>query len=396
MSGVTIVPPSIRSYLNEPAVADPPTRVWRDWAVVGLASVGALLEAALRTDDDWVSVSQGWQVAAVIMFFVAVPPAVLMRRRWPLLATCWAFVPTLSFGVLAAIVQGKFGGLNTTAVLLIVPYALYRWGSGRAGAYGAIVLVAAGVVGNLSDPSVNLGDWIGGFIVLSIPVEAGLLVRYQSAARRRMIEQATAREREDIARELHDTVAHHVSAIAVQAQAGQVVAQTDPARALEVLAVIEQAASRTLTEMRAMVGTLRGSADAEMAPQRGHADLAGLARAVPGDVRVDVQIDAELGHVGEAVDGAVYRIAQESITNAVRHAKRVTRVEVRVAPSATGVRLTVTDDGQGSDGEHHGQGYGLLGMAERTQLLGGTFSAGPTGESGWRVEADLPVVGRLS
>jgi signal transduction histidine kinase len=394
--GVPLVPSSFRSYLNEPAVADPPARVWRDWVLVALASCSTVLESLLRTDAEWTSVAFGWRVGSVIAFFVAAPLAILYRRTHPLRALLWAFVPTIAFGVLVAVLEGRFGGVITTAVVLVVPYALYRWGSGRDGAIGVVVLFGAWLAGNLLDPSVVLSDWIGGFIVLTIPVEAGLIVRYRHVARVRMISEATMREREDIARELHDTVAHHVSAIAVQAQAGQVVAQTDPQRAVEVLAVIEQAASRTLSEMRAMVGSLRGGADADMTPQRGVDDLVALARSVPDGVTLDVKVDSDLADVGPAVDAALYRIAQESITNAVRHAKRASRVEVRVESSGDGVRLSVVDDGHGSDGEHHGQGYGLLGMAERAHLLGGTFSAGPTGSKGWRVDVELPLAGRPS
>ena len=379
----------MRSYLAEPAVADPPARNWRDIAVVVVASVVTVLEATLRTDEGWVVFPVGWRVAAVVMFFVATPPAILLRRSHPLFATVWGFASTIAFGVVAALAVGKFGGVTATAVILIVPYALYRWGSGRDGAIGAVVLVAAGVFGNLVDPSVTLSDWIGGFIVLSIPVEAGLVVRYRGSARSRMIDEAKSREREQLARELHDTVAHHVSAIAVQAQAGRAVAETDPQRAVEILAVIEDAASTTLNEMRAMVGALRAGADGDLAPRQGIDDLPRLARGAAGRLHIDVEVDPDVGVVGPAVDAAVYRIAQESITNAVRHARRAHQVVVRVQSVGDSVRITVTDDGDGSEADG-GQGYGLLGMAERTHLLGGHFEAGPVRPRGWRVSAELP------
>jgi signal transduction histidine kinase len=295
----------------------------------------------------------------------------------------------MAFGVAAAVIADEFGGLTTTAVILVIPYALYRWGSGRDGAIGAGVLVAAGIVGLVLDPATQVGDWIGGFIVLSIPVQAGLIVRYRGATRARQIDEAKSREREQLARELHDTVAHHVSAIAVQAQAGRALADTDPERALDVLSVIEDAASRTLVEMRAMVGSLRGGAEAELSPQRGIADLARLANDVHDGLRVSVDTSAYVGGVGPAVDAAVYRIAQESITNSVRHARRATSVKVRIESVGSEVRVTVTDDGRGGDAGT-GQGYGLLGMAERTHLLGGRFEAGPMAPHGWRVVAELP------
>lgn len=382
------LPSSIRSYLNEPAVPNPPVRVWRDWALVGCAAVAVSLEAFLRTDAEWVDLAIGWRVASVITLFVTLP-ALLIRRTHPLAAAVWGFVPTIVLGAAIAAAEGVFGGVITTIVILVIPYALYRWGSGRAGAVGAIVLVAAWLAGNLTDPSIDLGDWIGGFIVLSIPVQAGLIVRYRRSARERAIEELKSREREEIARELHDTVAHHVSAIAVQAQAGRAVAAADPRRAVEVLAVIEEAASRTLTEMRTMVSTLRNGTEAELVPQQGVADLDRLAREVPGGLRVSVSIDDRLGSVGPAVDAAIYRIAQESITNAVRHARDARRVDVRLVADRESIRLTVTDDGA-APAPSGDPGFGLLGMAERAHLLGGRLAAGPAGVRGWQVVAELP------
>lgn len=388
MSGV--IPSSVRSFLAEPAVPDPPRRNRRDWILVTVVSIGALLEAVLRTDPEWADLPLGWRMASVVLFFVSIPTALLVRRTRPLAATVWGFASTMGFSIAAALTIGVFGGLITTSVILVVPYALFRWGSGRDAVWGALVLVLAGVFGNLTDPNTGLGDWIGGFIVLGIPVEAGLAVRYRGNARARMIDDAKSREREQLARELHDTVAHHVSAIAVQAQAGQALAAATPERAAEILAVIENAATTTLNEMRAMVGSLRAGADAELVPQQGVADLSRLADGVPGDLHVDVDVQSDIGPIGPAVDTALYRIAQESITNAARHARRATRVTVRLESSSDQVRLTVTDDGEGSDARS-GHGYGLLGMAERTHLLGGRFEAGPTGpRGGWQVSAELP------
>jgi signal transduction histidine kinase len=199
------------------------------------------------------------------------------------------------------------------------------------------------------------------------------------------------REREQLARELHDTVAHHVSAIAVQAQAGRAGAAASPQAALDALAVIEREASRTLAEMRAMVGALRYTG-ADLAPQRGVADLHELALRVPQ--RLDVEIDDHLGALSPAVDSAIYRIAQEAVTNAGRHARGATRITVRVASSPTHVTLTVADDGAGGAYDPTmSRGFGLLGMAERAHLLGGSFSAGPSTPRGWAVVAELPRSG---
>lgn len=393
-----VLPSSLRSYLNEPAVPDPPARVGRDWTLIGVAAVVGVLEATLRTDAEWVALPVGWRVASVVVF-LATLPALLVRRTHPLAATIVSFGVSIGFGVAGSVtLDSGLTGLTSGAVMLVTAYALYRWGSGRHGAIGAVVLLAAGVVGMWAD-SAGPSDVIGGFIVLCAPVEIGLIVRYRHAAQERAIAEATSRERTELARELHDTIAHHVSAIAVQAQAGRAVAAADPERALAVLAVIEDTAKEALGEMRTMVRTWRAGADADLTPRQGLADLDGLARHRPGELRVEVDVDGGLGPVDQVVGTAVYRIAQESVTNATRHARRATRVVVRVARHGDRVRLTVADDGAGAgraDGgavgaDGDGFGYGLIGMAERAHLLGGQLTAGPAAGGGWLVTADLPA-----
>ena len=231
---------------------------------------------------------------------------------------------------------------------------------------------------------------VGGLFELVVAA-VGVAVRYQSKARARGMDQVKLLEREQLARELHDTVAHHVSAIAIRAQAGRVVASSDPAAALEALVVIEEEASRTLAEMRAMVGALRHGEEPDLAPQRGVADIERLTT-VDGDrPHVDVELTGDLDGLRPSVDAALYRLAQESITNAVRHARRATRIQVTVSGDDDCVRLTVGDDGDaGSFDLRSASGFGLIGMAERAKLLGGTLEAGPNRNRGWTVHAVLP------
>ena len=279
------------------------------------------------------------------------------------------------------------------AFVLVIAYSLFRWGSGREMAVGIGVLVAVWVIGITTDPG-PVSDAIGGLLVLALTAAVGAMVRFRGTARQRELEEVKLREREQLARELHDTVAHHVSAIAVQAQAGRVVAATRPGAALEALAVIEEAASRTLREMRTMVGALRGSDEPELAPQQGVADIERLARTASGLMVVEVDLSGDLDDLRPAVDAAIYRIVQESITNATRHARNASRVGVSVVGTDDGVRLTVCDDGDTVhvDGGTP-TGYGLLGMTERAKLLGGTLEAGPRPEGGWAIVATLPRSG---
>jgi signal transduction histidine kinase len=180
-----------------------------------------------------------------------------------------------------------------------------------------------------------------------------------------------------------------VSAIAIQAQAGRTTAPTDPEAALRALGVIEEEASNTLREMRAMVRLLRAGEEAEFAPRPGVADIARLADAT-GKPRIEVELVGDLDHLEPSVDTALYRLAQESITNARRHARHASRVMVHVAGEDGTVSLTVHDDGDGGATSGDPSGFGLAGMAERARLLGGSFAAGPDPGEGWSVRAVLP------
>ena len=230
-----------------------------------------------------------------------------------------------------------------------------------------------------------------GFFLFSAAL--GAAIRYHAKTRLRDIDVAKAREREQLARDLHDTVAHHVSGIVVQAQAGRAVATSHPERATEVLAVIEDAASQTLTELRTMVGVLRASEEANLMPRPGVADLERFVGQAEGGPQVDVELSGDLDALRPAVEAALYRLTQESVTNARRHARDATRVAVRVVGDTEGVRLTVDDNGAANAAGGSPSGYGLVGMRERAKLLGGTFHAGPLTSGGWRVEAMLPREG---
>jgi signal transduction histidine kinase len=181
----------------------------------------------------------------------------------------------------------------------------------------------------------------------------------------------------------------------VQAQAGRVVAATRPEAAAEALRVIEEEASRALEEMRSMVGTLRHGDQADLRPQQGIRDLTRLERhgGEPGP-RVVVTMAGELDELRPAVDAACFRLAQEAVTNALRHARQASEVRVRVdgAPTTCGSPSSTTDTvaARRQCPAASTPGFGLVGMAERAKLLGGTFDAGPRPGGGWTVAATLP------
>ncbi|MBM7773056.1 signal transduction histidine kinase [Actinokineospora baliensis] len=374
---------ALRSLWAEPRPAHAPQRRPQDWALVAVLVCWSLVEVVLR---------EGLAPRPLLLLVVlAVLGPLPWRRTHPLAAVAVAF-STLTVVDLVRLFTGSQGTLlNSTSATLVLTYALFRWGSGReaASGFGFILLWLA--ITFVADPT-SLEDTVAGYAFFLFAAALGAAVRYGTKIRVRDIDQAKAREREQLARELHDTVAHHVSGITIQAQAGRAVAATHPERAVEALATIEDAATRTLAEMRAIVGVLRAAQDTEFAPQPGVAEVERLATGGQTRPRVDVTLRGEFDDLSPAVGAAVYRLVQESITNARRHARHATRVTVAVTGDADRVRLTVDDDGSAAGGRSPA-GYGLVGMRERAALLGGTFHAGPAAERGWRVEAVLPRTG---
>ncbi len=372
--------------LSELKAEDPPRRVWRDYALVVVVLISITLELILRED-----VRENWGAA---LFVAMLSFSLLWRRTKPLLSFVVGFG-----GVLLLDLGSVVGGYNRVdifsgAVILVSMYSLFRWGSGKkvlVGSLLGLLLYAESIIFDYT----GLSDVIGGLLVLEFPAAIGVAVRYFRQSQRLERDQIRVTERERIARELHDTLAHHVSAIAIQAQAGQVVAEAGSLPgASEALASIEEEASRTLTGMRSVVGSLRDpDAPVEMAPQHTIADVENLATTV-GVPPVKVSLAEEVGDVGPTIGAAVYRIAQESVTNARRHSQNATRVDVVVDGAADQVVLTVTDDGD-LPANPSGQGFGLVGMAERATQLGGTLDAGPGPVKGWLVRARLPAELRL-
>jgi signal transduction histidine kinase len=371
---------ALRALWAEPRPPRPPVRVWRDWALVAVLVLWSVIETVFRND-------LAWRPAALTVSLVIVL-ALLWRRTHPLGAVAVAFGTLIAFDV-ARIFAIDGTGLNSIAAVLVLPYSLFRWGAGREAAIGlSLILVWLAVT--LAAVSTGPAEVVAGYGFFLFSAALGTSIRYHANARIRDIEQAKLRQRSQLARELHDSVGHHVSAIAIQAQAGRALAASHPDRALATLETIEEAASRTLEEMRAMVRVLRDGSEPAFAPHPGVADIEQLARSVGGWPRVHVQLSGDLDDLNPSVGIALYRIAQEAVTNAVRHARHATRITIHVDHEGDQVRLTVRDDGDASTTGHTAPGYGLVGMAERASLLGGTLQAGPDPDGGWTVDALLP------
>src|SRR4051812_41530163 len=342
--------------------------------------MAALLEGVLRDDV-------AWRPFATIVA-VGLAPVMLWRRTQPLACVAVGFGTAMALGLATLAGGPSHVGLNAMIYVLVLVYALVRWGSGREIVIGLMFVLIAAVIGTVADYT-GPSDFIGGFGILTASAAGGAAFRYRAESWRRALEQIRSQERVGLARELHDMVAHHVSAIAVQAQAGRALAGQRPEAGLEALAAIEGEASQTLAEMRAMVRVLRDEAPAEYAPQPGVADLDRLSGDSPTGPRVEVTVSGDLSALPRAIDAAVFRIAQEAVTNARRHARNATLVDVRVTGNQSTVSLAVRDDGATAAGNSD-PGFGMVGMSERALLLGGTYQAGPCPGGGWAVVATLP------
>jgi signal transduction histidine kinase len=376
-----------RSLWAEPRAPDAPRRVWWDWALVAVLVPVVVLEGAFREDLVWRALS-----VAVALALLA---TLLWRRTHPLQSVAVAFGLVAVVQLASFVLGDDWRGLDATVFVILLVYALFRWASGRDVVIGlailSVPLLLSAFDALVHPDEIPLSEVAQGVVFLFLVAAVGASVRYADKARRRGMDQVKLLEREQLARELHDTVAHHVSAIAIRAQAGRVVAPTDPAAAVEALAVIEQEASRALAEMRTMLSALRQGEEPDLAPHRGVAQVEGLATSPGERPRVDVQLSGDLDGLPPSVDAAIFRLAQESITNAVRHARHATRVEVAVRGEPDCVRMTVHDDGApGPFDPRTATGFGLVGMAERAKLLGGTLEAGPARDRGWTVTAELP------
>lgn len=203
---------------------------------------------------------------------------------------------------------------------------------------------------------------------------------------------AVADERTRIARELHDVVAHSMSVMVVQAGGARRVLGTDPEQAADALEAIETTGRESLDEMRRILGVLRSDDEQlELAPTPTlrdfsrlieHCEQAGLA--------VDVTVEGEPVELAASLELAAYRIVQESLTNALKHAGPA-RATVTIGYGADELQVEVRDDGRGAAALNSGAGQGLVGMRERVEAFGGSLEAGPQRGGGYRVSAVVPI-----
>jgi signal transduction histidine kinase len=329
----------------------------------------------------------------VLLAFVTAAPLAL-RTRFPLGAWVLSSAAAIatSFVISPSIL---FAGGYLVVFVLINGLCLY---SVTVRCRPRITVAAtAGIVAGAAilDP----GSGVVAVFLTALPVLLGAVVRQRRRGERQLAEQelrhsgerALLEERQRIARELHDVVAHHMSVIAIQAEAAPYKTADPPPELVESFGDIRASALAGLAELRRVLGVLRADGR-DTAPQPGLADLdALLDSARSGGVLVTVTRSGNQAPLPEGVDLSAYRIVQEALSNAMRHAPG-SNVQVHVAYHPDGLALDICNDQVlPSSAPLPGGGHGIIGMRERATMLGGSLDAGPTGDGGFHVAAVLPV-----
>ncbi|MFF2194724.1 sensor histidine kinase [Streptomyces sp. NPDC058157] len=320
------------------------------------------------------------------------PGLPLLARAWFAAATTWTVTLLLVLGERPTIV---WGAGEAIALLVLLSQVLLRTPARTAAVLGPLLgLGCMAVPVRDADP----GRFTLLFSVLTVVVTAySLLLRLQSVQRLRELQAVRTAERLELARELHDLVAHHVTGIVVEARAARFTRVTAE-RAAEVFARIETAGDEALGSMRRLVKILReddGTPTAPAtAPVAGLADIRDLARRFAGPPVV-LYIEQGLeDRIPGDVAATAHRIVLEALTNIAKHAATATAVRIGLRTVPAGLEVRVADDGghpaRLSD-KARGGGYGLAGMTERAEALGGRLTAGPAPEGGWLVTALLPL-----
>jgi signal transduction histidine kinase len=223
---------------------------------------------------------------------------------------------------------------------------------------------------------------------------AAVLGDRMRAERDRRAARAAAEERARIARELHDVVAHSLSVVIAQADGGRYAAAADPQAATTALQTIAASARDAQREMRRALGLLGPEPGAPLAPQPGVAELASLLqRTRAAGLPIDFAERGRALPLPAATGMTVYRVAQEALTNVLKHAGPGTAATLELSWEPDAVSVVVRDDGAGARSSGDGHGRGLAGMRERVEPRGGTVRAGPLPGGGFEVRATIPAGG---
>jgi signal transduction histidine kinase len=346
-----------------------------------------------------------YSAVELMLVALAICAPLVLRTRYPL--TAWtASAVTVIWGN-TVIQQGALSGAAyIPAGVLVYVLCLYA----VAVRCKTWVVITTGVVTVIGAAVVESQTTFVAVLVAAIPVLAGLIVRTRRGGREQLEvqerryegERALLQERQRIARELHDVVAHHMSVIAIQAEAAPYKTENPPPELVESFSEIRASALSGLSELRRVLGVLR-SEGPQTAPQPRLDDLAGLLESAhSGGVSVSSSVTGTPRPIPEGVDLSAYRIVQEALSNAMRHAPG-SAVQVKLFYGEAALVLEIRNNGLPLDGQAvitdetagpefgHGSGHGIIGMRERATMLGGYLQAGPTGKGEFLVTAALPL-----
>jgi signal transduction histidine kinase len=373
-----------------------------DAALAAALAVFAQLDLRFNLDN---STYYGSRFAAAAMVAIATL-ALAWRRRWPFATLC---VVAAAVGEPELYTQLTITLWGHFVPLLLASYSVARWCERRVAAAGAIIAVATIVVlmlrlpvlGTAANVPFALIPFTGAFVAGRVLRErharhAALAARAErlEADRATQIATALGDERSRIARELHDIVAHCVSVMVVQAGMSEDLLDRSPERAREPLRAVQETGRQAVAELGRMLGLLRDErapAVPDLAPQPGTAQLPALADRMSAlGLPVQLTVTGEPGALPPGVDLTAYRIAQEALTNTLKHAGNEAKAQVELRYRSRALEVEVTDDGPART-EAAGMGHGLIGMRERVTIYGGTISAGARPEGGFRVHVTLPL-----
>jgi signal transduction histidine kinase len=369
-------------------------RLLRHYGELALVfGLGLVAQAELWLDREWAS--DRYALAPVAIGMSAL---LLLRLRAPLV-TLLLELAALQLATALSTVENN----DPMGVILPVIVAIYSAGAhtrGRVLVVSALVVLAATVAAMIEDgSSLNVSGFLFFGFILGSPFLAGVVIRIRRERERLLARErderaraAVAEERTRIARELHDVVAHAISVVVLQARGGRRALDSDPGDARRALDAIEATASQALAEMRRLLGMLRADDDVlGLAPQPSLAALGTLVEQVrEAGLPTDLRVEGDPRELPPGVDLSAYRIVQEALTNALKHAGSRARARVVVRYGDDELLLEVADDGTGS-GQENGAGHGLLGMRERVSVFGGRLESGPRPEGGFAVRARLPL-----
>ena len=341
----------------------------------------------------------------LFLFAVLVSAPLVLRTSFPL--TAWSSSALAMFWISVIIhSQSASGAEYLPGGVIVYVLCLYA----VAVRCQAWVVISAGIVTLIGAAVIEAQSGTSAVIVAAVPVFVGVIVRSRRgnreqlavAERRHEGERALLEERQRIARELHDVVAHHMSVIAIQAEAGPYKAANPPPELVESFGEIRASALSGLNELRRVLGVLR-SDQPGTAPQPGLEDLPDLLESArAGGVTVTTDVTGAPRPLPDGVNLSAYRIVQEGLSNAMRHAPGST-VQVKLFYGMAALVIEIRNNGLGNGAEPGrttpaprrwaglGGGHGIIGMRERAAMLGGHLEAGPTPGGEFLVTASLPL-----